>query len=112
MVGRQGSARARLVAALNPVPSRAERATAAASKPAPDAVSQRLRVGALGLAGVFLLVMLATALLHAASDADLANHPATANATEPAEPLAQLGVAPGNPAADPATPAPAHPAGQ
>lgn len=68
-----------------------------------DAVSQRLRVGALGLAGVFLLVMLATALLHATSDADLANHPAVENAAEPAEPLAQLGVAPGNPGTGPAT---------
>jgi hypothetical protein len=73
-------------------------------RPAPDAVSQRLRVGALGLAGVFLLVMLATALFHATADADLADHPATANAAEPAEPLAQLGVAPGNPATDPAPP--------
>jgi len=79
-----------------------------AGKPAGDAVSRRLRVGALGLAGVFLLVMLATALLHATADADLANHPATENAAEPAEPLAQLGVAPGNPAADPVAP-PARP---
>lgn len=80
-------------------------------------VVQRIRVGALGLAGVFLLVMLATALLRAASDPTLANqtaHP-TVNAAEPAEPLAQLGVAPGNapPDAEPAparAPRPARPA--
>lgn len=77
---------------------------------AEDGASQRIRVGALGLACVFLLVMLATALLRAASDTDLVNQEAAqhANAAEPAEPLAQLGVAPGNPAADepPARPAP------
>lgn len=77
-----------------------------AEPPEPGA-GQRLRVGALGLAGVFLLVMLATALLHATADADLANHPAAvANAAEPSEPLAELGVAPG-PAPDEAAPAPA-----
>lgn len=60
-----------------------------------------MRVGAIGLACVFLLVMLATALLHVAGDADLANHPAAAvNAAEPAEPLAQMGLAPGNAPAD------------
>lgn len=70
-----------------------------------DGATQRIRVGALGLACVFLLVMLATALLRATSDTDLANTEAatSANALEPAEPLAQLGVAPGNlPAESPA----------
>ena len=63
-----------------------------------DGSSQRIRVGALGLACVFLLVMLATALLRATSDTDPANQQAivATNAAEPSEPLAQLGVAPGN----------------
>lgn len=77
-----------------------EQVNPADRRSANDGISQRLRVGALGLAGVFLLVMLATALFHATADADLVNSPAAVNATEPAEPLAQLGVAPGNPAAD------------
>ena len=73
-----------------------------------DGSSQRVRVGALGLACVFLLVMLATALLRATSDADLTNRQAIAgtNSAEPSEPLAQLGVAPGNAPSDaPAAPA-------
>ena len=49
-----------------------------ARAPGPDeeAASRRIRVGALGLACVFLLVMLATALLRATSDAGLANEEA------------------------------------
>ena len=85
----------------------------AETEPREGVATQRIRVGAIGLACVFLLVMLATALLHATADGDLTNQPAAVNASEPAEPLAQLGVAPGNPAADtpvaPAQPAP-HPA--
>ena len=77
------------------------RAPSPAERPE-DTGTQRIRVGALGLACVFLLVMLATALLRAAGDAELANQEAaaSANAGEPAEPLAQLGVAPGNPASE------------
>ena len=66
----------------------------------------RVRVGAIGLACVFLFVMLATAFLHAAGDRSVAagNAAAAANETAPSEPLAELGVAPGN--IDPATPPP------
>lgn len=82
------------------------------------AAMHRVRVGAIGLACVFLLVMLATALLRAAGDGalDNANSALVANAADaPSEPLAELGVAPGNvppegqakPATQPAAPAPA-----
>jgi len=59
---------------------------------------QRVRVGLTGLACVFLLVMLATALLRLADSDDAAINQASlsVNTTAPAEPLAQLGVAPGN----------------
>ena len=69
----------------------------------------RLRVGLIGLASVFLLVMLATIFVHmAGGDQPSANEAAAANAAAPSDPLAELGVAPGNPEqADPAdTPAP------
>ncbi len=63
----------------------------------------RVRVGALGLAAVFLVVMLATAFLRAAGDPSVINGTApTANAQAPSEPLAELGVAPGN--SDPVKP--------
>ena len=70
----------------------------------------RVRVGLIGLAWVFLLVMLATTFVHVAGgDQPDANGAAAANANAPSDPLAELGVAPGNPdqAAQPATPAPA-----
>jgi hypothetical protein len=68
----------------------------------------RVRIGAIGLACVFLVVMLATALLRVAGDPSI-NSAATANEAAPSEPLAELGVAPRN--SDPATPpAPATPA--
>ncbi len=61
----------------------------------------RVRVGLIGLAWVFLLVMLATTFLHV-TGGDVANNAETStNATDtPSEPLAELGVAPGNPAPD------------
>ncbi len=63
--------------------------------------SQRVRVGMIGLACVFLLVMLATALISLGGETDqpAANHAAGAQANEaaPREPLAELGVAPGAP---------------
>jgi hypothetical protein len=67
----------------------------------------RVRVGALGLACVFLVVMLATAFLRAAGDRSVTSGSpvATANSQAPSEPLAELGVAPGksDPASAPAT---------
>ena len=66
---------------------------------------RRVRVGLTGLACVFLLVMLATALISVASDRNGNIVDPAQNAAAPSEPLAQLGVAPGNPATDPATPA-------
>ena len=73
----------------------------------------RVRVGAIGLACVFLLVMLATALLRMAGTADAFTDNGTelaANAAEtPSEPLAELGLAPGNPTPEhAAAPAPAR----
>jgi hypothetical protein len=57
----------------------------------------RVRVGLIGLAWVFLLVMLATTFLHVAGgDRPDANAAAQANDAAPSEPLAELGVAPGN----------------
>jgi len=58
----------------------------------------RVRVGLIGLAWVFLLVMLATTFLHVAGgDLVSTNSTALANDAAPNEPLAELGVAPGNP---------------
>ncbi len=77
---------------------------------------QRVRVGLTGLACVFLLVMLATALLRMADNGEAGVNQAnpTANMVAPAEPLAQLGVAPGNaPPEAAATPRPTpSPAGR
>ena len=57
----------------------------------------RVRVGLIGLAWVFLLVMLATTFLHVAgADRSANKSAATTNDTTPSEPLAELGVAPGN----------------
>jgi hypothetical protein len=60
---------------------------------------QRVRVGLTGLAFVFLLVMLATAFLRMAGGSENGSDaaPVAGNAATPSEPLAQLGVAPGNP---------------
>jgi len=58
----------------------------------------RVRVGLIGLAWVFLLVMLATTFLHVAGgDRPDTNNATLANDAAPSEPLAELGVAPGNP---------------
>jgi hypothetical protein len=68
----------------------------------------RLRVGLIGLASVFLLVMLATVFVHIAGGDQPDANAVTANDTVSSDPLAELGVAPGNPdQAEDATPPPA-----
>lgn len=59
--------------------------------------AQRIRIGLTGLAFAFLLVLLASIISRSGSD-DAARQQMTnadANAAEPNEPLAELGVAPG-----------------
>ena len=68
----------------------------------------RVRVGLTGLAFVFLLVMLATAFLGAGRDRTIAAG-SVQNSSEPTEPLAQLGVVPGNPTSAESPAAPAKP---
>lgn len=58
--------------------------------------AQRIRIGLTGLAFAFLLVLLASAISRSGQDAASINAAqAAANAAEPNEPLAELGVAPG-----------------
>ena len=59
--------------------------------------TQRVRIGLTGLAFVFLLVMLGTAISRSGNDSAAGPPPTqgTVNAAEPEEPLAQIGVAPG-----------------
>jgi hypothetical protein len=58
---------------------------------------QRVRIGLTGLAFVFLLVLLGAAISRWGQDEGANNAMAEANAeTEPTEPLAELGVAPGD----------------
>ncbi|GAA4011058.1 hypothetical protein GCM10022280_05640 [Sphingomonas swuensis] len=71
---------------------------------------QRIRYGLTGLAFVFLMVLLGTAIIR--SGDDTANSNVQANvAAEPNEPLAELGVAPGQGAENEVlnTPAPPTP---
>ena len=57
---------------------------------------QRVRIGFTGLAFVFLLVLLGAAVSRWGADEPSANTVAAVNAdAEPNEPLAELGVAPG-----------------
>ena len=58
---------------------------------------QRVRIGLTGLAFVFLLVMLGTAVSRSGNDPAAGQPQANAlsNDGEPQEPLAQIGVAPG-----------------
>lgn len=55
---------------------------------------QRIRIGLTGLAFVFLLVLLGTAISRGGEE-PAPNGQASANLAEPNEPLAELGVAPG-----------------
>jgi hypothetical protein len=62
---------------------------------------QRVRIGLTGLAFVFILVLLATILVRPSAEAPVTLNGAAVNGsgdnmTEPKEPLAELGVAPGN----------------
>lgn len=82
---------------------------------------QRIRIGLTGLAFVFVLVLLATAVIRPSAEPPLTPNsvagPGTAGSTangvvdQPKEPLAELGVAPGNAEPDnrtrPNPPAPA-----
>ena len=56
---------------------------------------QRVRIGLTGLAFVFLLVLLGTAISRSGDPPADSSNAATANGVEPDEPLAQIGVAPG-----------------
>jgi len=63
---------------------------------------QRVRIGLTGLAFVFLLVLLGTAISRSGGDPPPPEPQVMANGevAEPNEPLAELGVAPGESAAD------------
>lgn len=58
---------------------------------------QRIRIGLTGLAFVFLLVLLGTAISRSGDDAaaPLANPEVNSALSEPNEPLAEIGAAPG-----------------
>ena len=58
---------------------------------------QRIRIGLTGLAFVFLLVLLGTAISRNSGEPADIN---TSNSAEPNEPLAELGVAPGQDESD------------
>lgn len=69
---------------------------------------QRIRIGVTGLAFVFLLVLLGTAIgtsrdeeVAVPSDLSVFSNSATTVPAEPAEPLAELGAAPGQATAEP-----------
>ncbi len=58
--------------------------------------AQRIRIGLTGLAFAFLLVLLGSVISRSSEDDTTSSAVnAEANATEPSEPLAELGVAPG-----------------
>lgn len=59
--------------------------------------AQRIRIGLTGLAFAFLLVLLGSIISRSGSDRNevAATNAATNEASEPSEPLAELGVAPG-----------------
>lgn len=57
--------------------------------------AQRIRIGLTGLAFAFLLVLLGSAISRSGSDAPTNSVEEAATNSEPKEPLAELGVAPG-----------------
>ena len=60
--------------------------------------AQRIRIGLTGLAFAFLLVLLGSVISRSSRDGSV-NAVTQATVNEPSEPLAELGVAPGGPAA-------------
>lgn len=64
---------------------------------------QRVRIGLTGLAFVFLLVLLGTAISRSGDQADPIDN--RVKIKDPEDPLAQIGAAPGSAAANDATPA-------
>ncbi len=65
---------------------------------------QRIRIGLTGLAFVFLLVLLGTAISRSGQDGPgLPSSNELATPEEPSEPLAEIGAAPGAPAANEAS---------
>ena len=60
--------------------------------------AQRIRIGLTGLAFAFLLVLLGSVISRSSRDGQV-NTAEQTNITEPSEPLAELGVAPGAPEA-------------
>ena len=67
--------------------------------------AQRIRIGLTGLAFAFLLVLLGSVISRSREDDSSPPVTNAANASEPSEPLAQIGVAPGagEPTADNST---------
>ena len=69
--------------------------------------AQRIRIGLTGLAFAFLLVLLGSIISRSSRD-EAGNAVTQATANEPSEPLAELGVAPGDPPDDANGAAPAR----
>lgn len=69
---------------------------------------QRVRIGLTGLAFVFLLVLLGTAISRSGDQTDPVDN--QAKVKDPEDPMAQIGAAPGSVAANDVAPAPAKPA--
>ncbi|MCY7339337.1 MAG: hypothetical protein LH465_05215 [Sphingomonas bacterium] len=71
-------------------------------EPSSDERIQRVRIGLTGLAFVFLLVLLGTAISRSSDDPapTSTNMSGLAAGAEPEEPLAELGVAPGQSTTD------------
>lgn len=57
--------------------------------------AQRVRIGLTGLAFAFLLVLLGSIVSHSGHDENAVAAAANEEASQPTEPLAELGVAPG-----------------
>jgi hypothetical protein len=65
---------------------------------------QRIRYGLTGLAFVFLMVLLGTAVIRSGEGSHSnESRPAASGASQPSEPLAELGVAPGEGTANQST---------